>query len=118
MKTLCATCLLLLTHPMFASELAGTWKLSIDTPRGIQHPLLQIEKGEDGYRGTYQSLRGPIDIERIDRTGDEFSFSTKITVPIGEIEVRYSGEIDGDDMRGVVENPRGQVPFSGTRTAD
>jgi len=37
-------------------------------------------------------------------------------VPIGDIEVNYSGTIAGDDMTGQVQNPRGTVPFTGKRT--
>ena len=103
-----------------ADELAGEWVLAIDTPRGVQNPTLVINVEGDNYTGIYQSRRGPIDIESISRDGNRFSFPLIITVPIGDIAVNYRGEIDGDEMTGEVENPRGTVPFTGKRktTAD
>ena len=113
-------CTLALTLALFctsalANELAGTWTLTIDTPRGPQNPTLAIEQTADGYAGVYHSLRGPLDIEKIDWDGNEFSFTTTITVPIGEVDVEYTGRINGDDMIGRVRNPRGEVPFTGKR---
>jgi hypothetical protein len=108
-------CGALFSGAALASELAGTWTLTIDTPRGIQHPTLVIRQDGETYSGVYNSLRGPIDIETIRRDGDNFQFPLKITVPIGEIEVNYSGTISGDDMTGSVQSPRGEVPFTAKR---
>lgn len=97
-------------------ELTGEWTLSIETPRGLQHPTLVITRDGDNYTGIYNSMRGPIDIDSITREGDNFAFPLVITVPIGDIKVNYSGTISGDDMTGQVQNPRGSVPFTGQRT--
>ncbi|MCZ6459723.1 MAG: hypothetical protein O6766_10210 [Gammaproteobacteria bacterium] len=97
-------------------ELTGTWILTIDTPRGVRHPSLVINKDGDSYSGVYNSLRGPIDIEAISRDGDSFAFPLVITVPIGDIEVNYRGTINGDAMTGSVQSPRGEVPFTAKRS--
>lgn len=107
---------LLFSGNVLATELAGEWTLTIDTPRGVQHPTLIIVKNGDSYSGVYNSLRGPIDIDAIEREGNNFAFPLVITVPIGEIEVSYRGSIDDDDMAGSVQNPRGEVQFTGKRT--
>ncbi len=99
-----------------ADELAGEWTLSIDTPRGLQHPTLVITRDGPNYTGIYNSMRGPINIDSISRDGNNFAFPLVITVPIGEIEVNYQGSVAGDDMTGQVQNPRGTVPFTGQRT--
>ncbi len=112
----CIFCLLL-SAVAFADELTGFWTLTIDTPRGVRHPSLEINQHGDGYSGVYNSLRGPIDIETISRDGDSFTFPLVITVPIGEIEVNYNGTISGDNMTGTVQSPRGEVPFTATRGA-
>ena len=98
-----------------AEDFAGTWTLSIDTPRGVQHPTLDIEKNGAGYSGTYNSLRGPIEIEKIERDGADFSFPLTISVPIGEVEVDYRGSFEGKEMQGTVQSPRGEVPFTATK---
>ena len=98
-----------------AAELAGTWTLTIDTPRGEQNPKLEVIQADGAYTGTYHSLRGPIALNNVQTDGKSFSFDIQITVPIGNLDVSYIGEIDGDNMSGTVVNPRGEVPFSGVR---
>lgn len=107
--------LMLLCCPAWANDLAGEWVLSIDTPRGVQNPTLVVEANGEGYSGVYNSMRGPIPIQSISFDGQNFAFPLVITVPIGEIEVNYRGSIDGDAMRGSVQNPRGEVAFTGNR---
>jgi hypothetical protein len=109
-------CCLLFTGSVFAGELAGEWILTIDTPRGVQHPTMVINQDGDSYSGVYNSLRGPIDIEAITRDGDSFSFPLVITVPIGEVEVIYRGTISGDNMTGSVVSQRGEVAFTARRS--
>ena len=99
----------------YAEDFAGTWTLTIDTPRGVQHPTLDVEKGASGYSGVYNSLRGPIEIEAIERDGNSFSFPLTITVPIGEVEVNYAGSFENGEMQGTVESPRGAVPFTASK---
>ena len=99
-------------------KLAGEWTLTIDTPRGTQHPTLVISQDGENYTGIYNSRRGPIAVDSITRDGSNFSFPLIISVPIGEIEVTYRGSISGEDMTGTVQNPRGEVPFTGKRTGD
>ena len=99
-----------------AGELAGEWTLTIDTPRGVQHPTLVVHKDGDRYSGVYNSRRGPIEIEAIDTDGKSFNFPLVISIPIGDIEVIYAGSFRDNDMTGSVQSPRGEVPFTGKRT--
>lgn len=101
-----------MSQGVWAEGVVGTWTLTIDTPRGVQHPTMQVN---EDLTGTYNSLRGPIPIAKVTVEGNSFSFPLKITVPIGEITVDYAGQVDGDKLTGVVKNPRGEVPFSGVR---
>ena len=96
--------------------ITGQWTLTIDTPRGVQNPVVEISEVDGVLKGTYESFRGPLDITSVTLDGNKFSFPLKITVPIGTIEVTYEGTIDGEEMTGLVKNPRGEVPFTGTRT--
>ncbi len=98
-----------------SAELTGSWTLTIDTPRGKQNPKLEVAQKDGVYSGTYHSLRGPIEINNVQTDGKAFSFDIQISVPIGEIDVTYTGVIDGDRMNGKVVNPRGEVPFAGVR---
>ena len=112
---LIALCLALLAPAAAADPLAGTWTLTVDTPRGIQHPTLEVTSGEQGYSGVYNSVRGPIPVERIALEGTRFSFPLVVELPIGTRELEYSGTVDGNTMEGTAGTPRGAIPFSGVR---
>ncbi len=117
-KLLLLPTILLLSWPGVAlaeAGLVGEWTLAIDSPRGVQNPRLVVEQNGDGLSGVYHSRRGPLAIEAIEFDGNSFSFPLVIEVPIGKIEVNYRGRISGDEMQGLVQNPRGEVPFTGTR---
>jgi len=111
----CLLFLYLLPATAAAEGLVGEWTLSISSPRGVQNPLLVVEQTDQGLSGVYHSRRGPLPIDNIEFDGTRFSFPLVIEVPIGTIEVTYRGEISGDEMQGLVQNPRGEVPFSGKR---
>ena len=113
LKTILSSLVLLACSPLWAEGIVGDWTLTIDTPRGVQHPTMQVN---EDLTGNYNSLRGPIAIEKVTVDGNSFSFPLTITVPIGEITVNYAGEVDGDKLSGLVKSPRGEVPFSGVRS--
>jgi|GEM_PF-737513 len=96
--------------------LAGSWTLTIDTPRGVQHPVLEVIRTADGYRGAYSSRGSKNDIGAITLDGNNVSFPLSISIPIGTIDVTYRATLSGDTMQGVVANPRGEVPFTATRS--
>ena len=113
-----ALILCLLIHPAArAEDFAGTWTLTLDTPNGVQNPTLVVEINGTGYSGVYNSRRGPIEIPAISRDGNAFSFPLLISVPIGDIQVDYSGTFEGESMTGSVQSPRGEVPFTASKTA-
>ena len=98
------------------ATIVGQWTLNIDSPRGVLHPVLTVQKTGTGYSATYEGRQGLLTIDRVEVNGAKFSFPLSITIPIGTIEVNYVGEVQGDRLQGVVRNPRGEVPFSGERT--
>jgi hypothetical protein len=98
-----------------SQDVVGTWTLEVDTPRGIQHPTLEILSSGDSYHGSYTGQRGELKIEQITVDGSTFSFPLKVTLPMGEMDFIYEGQVDGDAMTGEIGNPRGTIPFSGVR---
>lgn len=95
--------------------LAGVWTLTIETPRGVQHPVLTITREGDTYAGTYEGRVGKLPVPAIASDGERFSFPLTVDMPMGRMQLEYAGTIEGDTMRGVARNPRGEVPFTGVR---
>jgi len=94
---------------------AGQWKLAVQTPNGINNPVLTIHEQDGAWSGTYAGPRGTFELRTILVEGSTFSFPLTVEMPIGAIELSYKGTVTGDRIEGVVGNPRGEIPFSGER---
>jgi hypothetical protein len=91
----------------------GAWRLTMNTPFGVQTPLLKI----DGASGALESDRGSAALEDLKIDGDKISFSSKVPTPMGEFPVSFEAEISGDSLAGNYETMMGSTPFTGVREA-
>ena len=103
-------------HATASSGLVGTWALEVRAMRGIQYLTLEVIEEAGGYGGGVTGRRGSVVIDAIQVKGRTFSFRQKVTSPMGEIELQYSGQIDSDRMQGELQTPRGAILFTGERT--
>ena len=103
-------------HATASSGLVGTWSLEVSAMRGIQYLTLEVIEEAGGYGGVITGRRGSVVIDAIQVKGRTFSFRQKVTSPMGEIELQYSGQIDSDRMQGELQTPRGAILFTGERT--
>jgi len=99
-----------------SSGLVGTWALEVSAMRGIQYLTLEVIEEAGGYGGVVTGRRGPVIIDAIQVKGRAFSFRQKVTSPMGQIELYYTGQIDTDRMQGEMQTPRGVIMFTGKRT--
>ena len=99
-----------------SSGLVGTWALEVSAMRGIQYLTLEVIEEAGGYGGVVTGRRGPVIIDAIQVKGRAFSFRQKVTSPMGQIELHYTGQIDTDRMQGEMQTPRGVIMFTGNRT--
>ena len=99
-----------------SSGLVGTWALEVSAMRGIQYLTLEVIEEAGGYGGVVTGRRGPVIVDAIQVKGRAFSFRQKVTSPMGQIELHYTGQIDTDRMQGEMQTPRGAIMFTGKRT--
>lgn len=97
-------------------NIVGAWTLSIDTPRGTNHPVLTVVATDTGYAGTMNGRRGDVEIPSIVVDGNGFSFPMQVSMPFGVFDMTYVGVVDADTMQGEVQGPRGGIPFTGERS--
>ncbi len=97
------------------SSVVGQWKLTVQTPNGVTNPILTISASDAGHSGTYVGPRGTFELKEIEVDGNTFSFPMTITIPIGTLEMQYTGKVDGDTLSGTIGNPQGTIPFVGER---
>lgn len=96
---------------------AGAWRLTMNTPFGVQTPLLKLSDAGGAFTGTLESDRGARDVEDLKVDGGKVAFSAKVPTPMGEFPVSFEAEIDGDALSGTYETMMGSTPFTGAREA-
>jgi hypothetical protein len=96
-------------------SVAARWKLTMNTPFGVQTPLLSIEQKDGAYGGTLAGATGTAPLERLKVDGASVSFTANVTTPMGTFPVSFSATVEGDAMTGRYETMMGATDFSGVR---
>src|SRR5271169_5485577 len=78
---------------------AGTWEMSMESPRGTNTQTATIQQDGAAVKGTLKGQRGETPFEG-SVTGNKISFTVKRETPNGTFTIEYSGTIDGDSMTG------------------
>lgn len=99
-----------------AADVAGTWKLEVQTQAGTGTPTLVLVQTGDALTGTYTGRFGENPITGTTKDA-AIEFSFEATGPMGgAAKVVYTGTVDGDSMSGSMTmngNPGGT--FTGKR---
>lgn len=96
-------------------SVAGNWKLTMETPFGVQTPLLAIKPDAGAYAGTLTGDTGSTPLEELKIDGASVSFSAKIATPMGSFQVSFSAKVAGDAMTGTYTTMMGDTEFTGVR---
>jgi beta-glucosidase len=97
-----------------STDVAGTWALTVHTPRGEQQGTLRLAASADGFTGT---LNGEaVSHGRI--TKGEVRFKAQLTTPI-KLKITCTATIDGDTLTGTAKASMLplSLPFTATRTS-
>jgi hypothetical protein len=92
----------------------GTWKLTLETPFGVQTPSMRIES--DGT-GAMISPMGEVPLNDLILTEDTAEFTANVPTPMGSFSIGFSAKADGDALAGTFNSPLGATNFSGVREA-
>jgi hypothetical protein len=92
----------------------GTWKVTINSPMGVQQGTLTVKTSGDSFTGSFAGQQGTQDISgKVD--GDKLSWGTKLTQPF-PIDLEFNVTVSGDSMEGSVKaGAFGSSPLSGVR---
>jgi hypothetical protein len=96
-------------------RVAGNWKLTMDTPFGVQTPLLEIKEDGKAYSGTLTGSTGAAPLEQLKVEGASFSFTAKVATPMGSFPVDFSATVEGDTLKGIYTTMMGDTEFTGVR---
>jgi len=98
-----------------AANVAGEWNLTIETPNGPGTPSIVLKQDGENLSGTYKGRFGESPLKGTIK-GNTIKFSTKISPQGQELEITYSGTVDGDSMKGTAAfGAMGEGPFTGKK---
>ena len=92
----------------------GNWKVTINSPMGVQQGTLSIKTSGATFTGQFSGAQGAQDISgSVD--GDKLSWATKLTQPF-PIDLDFNVTVSGDSMEGTVKaGAFGSSPLKGER---
>ena len=94
----------------------GTYKIEMDTPMGKQESTLTLKTDGGKLSGSTESMFGKLDFSGGTVTGDSFAFTMKMSGPMGDMQLDYTGQVSGDNISGSVKaGDFGSSPFKGKR---
>jgi hypothetical protein len=95
-------------------DVTGTWKMEVKTAQGTGQPTLDLKQDGEKVTGTYKGQLGEAPLTG-NVKGEALTLNFKISGPMGELPVEYSGRVAGDAMEGKVKLGPGEGTFTGKR---
>ncbi len=101
------------TGSVFAQsrEVSGKWNMKVETSAGSGTPVFVLKQSGDTITGTYTGQLGEAAVK-----GTLKEKEIRLEFKAGEINVVYTGTVDGNTMKGkAVFGNLGEGTFSGTK---
>ncbi len=101
------------TGSVFAQsrEVSGKWNMKVETSAGSGTPVFVLKQSGDTITGTYTGQLGEAAVK-----GTLKEKEIRLEFQAGEINVVYTGTVDGNTMKGkAVFGNLGEGTFSGTK---
>jgi hypothetical protein len=93
------------------SNIAGSWELTINGPEGSLNATAALKQDGDNLTGTITSPQGTAELKGTYKAKKvELAFT--ITSPQGELPIKVNGDVDGDDMKGIIDFGMGMADFT------
>ena len=95
-------------------DIVGTWNLLLETPMGNQEPTFTVTQTETGLAGMFASPQGELEVPTVTDTDGQITFDMNIEAAGQEMELKFTGTVEGDSLKGSFSSPFGDMPVSGT----
>jgi len=93
------------------SGVAGAWDLSINGPEGVITATADLKQDGENVTGTITSPQGTAELTGTYK-GKTVNISFQIQGPQGALDIKVNGEVDGADMKGIIDFGMGMADFT------
>lgn len=99
------------------SDPAGSWEMSMETPRGSMTQTLMLHVTDGEWGGTLRSPRGEAELTDVTFADGQLQFSVVRSLRGNTVTQRFSAVISGSGMTGTISGgPGGERPFTAVRS--
>lgn len=99
-----------------AADVSGTWIMDVQTPAGSGKPTFVLVQKGDNLSGTYKGAMGEAAVTGTVQ-GNDIVLTYKVSGQGGDLNVQYSGKLEGNNMSGKVSlGQYGEGTFKGTKS--
>jgi hypothetical protein len=99
-----------------AANVAGTWEMTSQGPRGPMTQTLTIQQDGGKIKGTLKGMRGETPFEGTVE-GNKIHFTITRETKNGTMTMEYSATVDGDSMKGTTHSDFGDREWTAKRTS-
>ena len=101
--------------PAALAQVGGNFAITIEVPGQQLTGTLALTQQAAILTGSLQTQLGSSPIKDGKVTAEGFSFAATVEFGGTQIEILVKGTVTGNDIRGTIDSPQGNVPFSGRR---
>lgn len=98
-------------------SVAGTYRIRVKTPKGVQEGKLTLGVEGNSLTGYLEYSAGSSKIRNGKVKGNAVEFNTKIKTPLGLLNAFVTGVIEGNSFSGVAKLPIGSAQVFGIRVS-
>lgn len=84
------------------ADVSGEWDLTVESQMGTSNPHFSLKQQGDKVTGTYKGMLGEAPVTGTVK-GNEVAFSIQVNAQGTDLEVIYTGTVEGAAMKGTVK---------------
>ncbi|HEV8485982.1 MAG TPA: hypothetical protein VGV87_20735 [Blastocatellia bacterium] len=82
-----------------STNVSGVWNATVETPQGTGNPVFTFKQEGEKITGNYKGTFGEAPLTGTLK-GGEISFSFKVNMQGQNLDLTYTGKVDGNNMKG------------------
>jgi hypothetical protein len=100
--------------PSAQNDVSGAWDLVINGPQGTINAGATMKQAGEKVTGTLSGPQGDVEMTGT-ISGKALKLTMQVNTPNGALDITMTGEVDGKEMKGILDFGMGQADFTGKK---
>ena len=93
------------------TDIAGDWDLNINGPEGVITATASLKQDGEKVTGSITSPQGTVELAGTYKA-KKVELAFQIQSPNGPLDIKVNGDVDGADMKGIIDFGMGMADFT------